>query len=159
MTSFKNLKINAKILVSNLISMAFLLLVAGYGFYQLNTSINALQDIYENRIIPLKQMNIVSRDLMQIRVNMLAELIALQEGDTTEIRRRIDDTDRLKKEMEEQLLAFEKTVLTEEEARRYADYRSAEKAGAEKLTGGVVAGLGGVAGALATWVVQWLGMG
>ncbi len=35
----------------------------------------------------------------------------------------------------------------------------AEKAGAEKLTGGVVAGLGGVFGALAAWVVQWLGVG
>lgn len=134
MTSFKNLKINAKILVSNLISMAFLLLVAGYGFYQLNASINALQDIYENRIIPLKQMNIVSRDLMQIRVNMLTELIALQEGDKAEVRRRIEDSDRLKKEMEEQLAAFEKTVLTEEEARRYADFRAADTAGADIRT-------------------------
>lgn len=131
MTSFKNLKINAKILVTNLISLAFLLLVAGYGFYQLSHSINVLKDIYENRIIPLKQMNLVSRDLMQIRINMLSELIALQDGDKAEIRRRIEDSDRLKKEMEEQLAAYEKTVLTEEEARRYADFRAADKAGAD----------------------------
>ncbi len=35
----------------------------------------------------------------------------------------------------------------------------AERAGAEKRTGGMVAGVSGIAGALAAWVVQWLGMG
>lgn len=130
MTSFKNLKINAKILVSNLISLAFLVLVAGTAYYQLNRSINVLEDIYENRIIPLKQLNTVSRDLLQIRVNMLAELVALQQGDMAEVRRRIEYSDRLKKNMEEQLAAFEKTKLTEEEARVYADFRAADAAGA-----------------------------
>ncbi len=33
----------------------------------------------------------------------------------------------------------------------------AEKAGAEKRTGGIVAGVSGIAGALAALVVQWLG--
>jgi hypothetical protein len=33
----------------------------------------------------------------------------------------------------------------------------AEKTGAEKLTGGITAGLGGAFGAMAAWVVQWLG--
>lgn len=131
MTSFKNLKINAKILVSNLISMAFLLLVAGYGFYQLNHSINALQDIYENRILPLKQLNIASRNLLQIRVNMLQELIALRDGDDEEVKRRLADSDRLKIEMEKQLEAFAGTVLVDEEEQRLADYRAADQAGAE----------------------------
>ncbi|MDE4908961.1 hypothetical protein L0665_10115 [Methanogenium marinum] len=35
----------------------------------------------------------------------------------------------------------------------------AEKAGVDKRTGGIVAGLSGVVGALAALVVQWLGMG
>ncbi len=35
----------------------------------------------------------------------------------------------------------------------------AEKAGAEKRTGGIVAGVSGIVGALAAWVIQWLGMG
>ena len=35
----------------------------------------------------------------------------------------------------------------------------AERAGAEKRAGGILAGLSGVAGALAAWVVQWLGVG
>jgi len=35
----------------------------------------------------------------------------------------------------------------------------AERAGAERRTGGIVAGVSGVVGALAAWVVQWLGMG
>ncbi|WFN34951.1 hypothetical protein L1S32_02190 [Methanogenium sp. S4BF] len=35
----------------------------------------------------------------------------------------------------------------------------AEKAGAEKRTGGIVAGVSGIVGALAAWAVQWLGMG
>ncbi|WAI00390.1 hypothetical protein [Methanogenium organophilum] len=35
----------------------------------------------------------------------------------------------------------------------------AEKAGAEMRTGGIVAGLSGVAGAFVAWVVQWLGVG
>ena len=34
-----------------------------------------------------------------------------------------------------------------------------EKSGAEKRAGGIIAGASGVAGALAAWVVQWLGMG
>ena len=33
----------------------------------------------------------------------------------------------------------------------------AEKVGAEMRTGGMVAGLSGVVGAFAAWVVQWLG--
>ena len=33
----------------------------------------------------------------------------------------------------------------------------AEKAGAEKRNGSIAAGLGGVVGAVAAWVVQWLG--
>ena len=33
----------------------------------------------------------------------------------------------------------------------------AEKTGAEKRTGGIVAGVSGIVGALAAWVVQWLG--
>jgi len=35
----------------------------------------------------------------------------------------------------------------------------AERAGAERRTGGMVAGVSGIAGALAAWVVQWLGVG
>lgn len=35
----------------------------------------------------------------------------------------------------------------------------AERAGAEKRTGGIVAGLSGIVGALVAWVVQWLGVG
>ena len=35
--------------------------------------------------------------------------------------------------------------------------RQAEKTGAEKRNGSIAAGLGGVVGAIAAWVVQWLG--
>ncbi|MBT8508702.1 hypothetical protein AZH53_09825 [Methanomicrobiaceae archaeon CYW5] len=35
----------------------------------------------------------------------------------------------------------------------------AERAGAERRTSGMVAGVSGVVGAVAAWVVQWLGMG
>ncbi|KAF1078213.1 hypothetical protein [Methanogenium sp. MK-MG] len=35
----------------------------------------------------------------------------------------------------------------------------AERAGGDKRTGGIVAGVSGVAGALAAWLVQWLGVG
>ena len=35
----------------------------------------------------------------------------------------------------------------------------AEKAGADKRSGGIVAGVSGVVGALAALVVQWLGVG
>ncbi len=35
----------------------------------------------------------------------------------------------------------------------------AERAGAERRTGGIVAGVSGVVGAFAAWVVQWLGVG
>lgn len=35
----------------------------------------------------------------------------------------------------------------------------AERAGAEKRAGGIVAGLSGIVGAFAAWVVQWFGVG
>lgn len=52
----------------------------------------------------------------------------------------------------------ETDVDFEDRIRDLEEWRS-EKNGAEKRSGGIVAGLSGVAGALAAWVVQWFGVG
>ena len=53
-----------------------------------------------------------------------------------------------------------KETDTDFEARlRELEGWQAERAGAEKRAGGIVAGVSGIVGALAAWVVQWLGVG
>ena len=70
----------------------------------------------------------------------------------TETHRDVKWICRTLKEMQETDADFEARI------RNLEGWR-AEKNGAEKRTGGIVAGVSGIVGALAAWVVQWLGVG
>jgi len=54
---------------------------------------------------------------------------------------------------------MKKTDVDFEDRLRNLEGWQAEKGGAEKRSGGIVAGVSGIVGALAALVVQWLGMG
>lgn len=92
MISFKDLKINTKILIGNLVILFFLLTVAGYSFYQIREGIEGLRNIYDNRVLPLKSIGIATRSLLQIRINMYAQIAASEDDNKAELERRLNDT-------------------------------------------------------------------
>lgn len=134
MISFKDLKINTKILIGNLVVLTFLLIVAGYSFYQIREGINGLRNIYDNRVLPLKSIGIATRSLLQIRINMYAQLAASEDDNKAELEHRLSDTVLQKKELEKQIDSLKSTVLLPEEAATIDKFNEAQFSAAAART-------------------------
>lgn len=126
MISFKDLKINTKILIGNLVILFFLLTVAGYSFYQIREGIEGLRNIYDNRVLPLKSIGIATRSLLQIRINMYAQIAASEDDNKAELERRLNDTVIQKKELDKQIDSLKSTVLLPEEAATIDKFNEAQ---------------------------------
>ena len=131
MTSFKNLKVSTKILIGNIITLVFLLIIAAYSLFELQSSIAALRNLYQQRVISLEEMGNNTRDLLQIRINMLQMLIAHEENDFAEVQRRLENSNELKAAMGQRVTKYAASELNAEEKQRLQEYRSAEDSAAE----------------------------
>lgn len=112
---FNNLKVSIKVFLSCLVLLVFLIIIGSNGYYSLNSSNAGFTTFYKDRFIPVRQLNKIMRNLLQIRINMLEEGSAAEKGDLEAIRNRREQTQNLAKEYNKLWSEFFNTSMTTEE--------------------------------------------
>ncbi len=101
MNWFSNLKIRNKILFSNVVFITLLIVLGIQGFVSQNSATNLFVAFFQDNFLPVRYLNRTMRNALQIRVNQLQEILALQKNDTAEIQRRLEMSAELIKENDE----------------------------------------------------------
>ncbi|GEM_PF-12028 len=115
MSWFNNLKVGRKVFLSCMIFILIIVGIAGEGFLSQQTASNDFHEFYKYRFVPVRQLNRIMRNLLQIRVNMVQELIAAEEGNIVEVEKRFESSMKLAEEYQKLWEQFTSSKLTPEE--------------------------------------------
>ncbi len=113
--NIQNIKICSRILYSNMAIFVSILLFIILSAYQIYKNVKTIETLYYYRIIPLQQLGIIQRNILQIRINIMAEMIFLSENNLQEVKKRIEYSDQLNKVIDDLIEKFSKTNLAPEE--------------------------------------------
>jgi len=112
---FSNLKVAYKVLLSCLVFILLITAIAFQGITSMRTAAGAFDTFYKDRFIPVRQLNRIMRNLLQIRVNILQEFEAAKTGNWAEVEKRMKYSQELAEEYMKLWKDFESTDLTVEE--------------------------------------------
>ncbi|HON77096.1 MAG TPA: methyl-accepting chemotaxis protein [Spirochaetota bacterium] len=112
---FNNLKVSMKVFLSCLILLIFLVIVGANGYVSLHSSNEGFTTFYKDRFIPVRQLNRIMRNLLQIRINMLQEEAAAEKGDFAEVESRKQNSMKLAKEYNKLWAEYSATSMTAKE--------------------------------------------
>lgn len=121
---FASLKIRTKILLSSLIFILLLVVMGIQGYISERSATGLFNDFYNDRFIPVRQLNRTMRNILQIRINMLQEIIAEERGDREEVERRIKYSKELKDKNNEIWEEYYNNIQTAEERTKADEYRN-----------------------------------
>ena len=115
----KNLTIKSRLIFILSFLVAFLLGVQMLGLFAMSSAIDGLKTVYQDRVIPLKQVGRIEALLLHNRVALTAALLtptpSIIEKNTATIESNIDEITRA-------WITYTKTYLTPEENRLAADF-------------------------------------
>lgn len=126
---YKNLSIANKITVFVVISAIFLFAIGAIGGgYNYSASVNS-QDMYENRLLPIKWLNSARNNANGVKADLLELMLTNSSAKRNELladisRRRADNNNLLKEYKKTRLDDYEKDIVEEMDS-FLADYRSA----------------------------------
>lgn len=123
MNWFFNLKIRSKILLSNAVFIVLILVLAVQGFTSLQTSGHMFDGFYQHRFVPVRQLNRTMRNILQIRINQLQELRAMEDGRWDEVRERIRQSGELRKANADLWTSYYSQIQGEDEKKLAEEYR------------------------------------
>ncbi|HRX17095.1 MAG TPA: methyl-accepting chemotaxis protein [Spirochaetota bacterium] len=86
---FSNLKVASKVLLSCLILIIFTVAISVSSLMLLNQADDHFQSFYADRFIPVRELNRMAKNVLQMRINMMAELVAYENNDAAEMDRRM----------------------------------------------------------------------
>ena len=112
---FSNLKIGKKVFIA---SMCFMLIIIGISFQSItsmNSANNQFKDFYEDRFMPVRYLNRILRNLLQIRINMVQQIVNAEVGNWAEVENRIRSSQELAAAYQEEWARFASTEMTETE--------------------------------------------
>jgi methyl-accepting chemotaxis protein len=112
---FNNLKVGKKVFLA---SMVFVLIIIGIsiqGITSMNGANKNFHTFYEDRFMPVRYLNRIMRNLLQIRVNMVQEVVAAEAGDYAEVEKRMKNSQELAAAYNEDWKTFSSTEMTAEE--------------------------------------------
>ncbi|MDP4146231.1 MAG: methyl-accepting chemotaxis protein [Bacillota bacterium] len=118
---FNNLKIKTKLLLCFILVAIFTAVVGTVGIANMYSISSKGQSMYDNNLISIRNLSDVQRNLL---VSHLSYLQVTSTGDTLSINKIIAEYETNKNENNGLLKEYEKTVMTEEEKKEYADFTS-----------------------------------
>ena len=128
---FNNLRVAVKVAIGCGLFIVLIVVITLMSYYMLNVTEKDFNGFYADRFIPVKDLNQIQKNLLQMRINMLQEQIAAEHGDWKTVNERIDYSKRLGEEYNKLWDGFMKTKLTVEEeklANKFRDEASAAAA-------------------------------
>ena len=121
---FYNMKLRAKLMAGFILVAIVAVAVGAVGIRKINTIEDADVMLYEKMLIPLGQLGDLGVAFQRMRCNLL-EMYAADTGERfTDQNKRADERDR---EIDEIIGKYEKTILTEDGRKAFADFKDAYK--------------------------------
>ncbi len=129
---FNNLRVAYKVLISCAVLISLILLIAFQGINAVRTDKKSFATFYNDRFVPITQLDAIIRSLMQIRVNMLQEFLYAGKGDWNTVKERREATKQLVNVYSAKWRDFYATNMSVEGKRVADQWVEQSKAPAEK---------------------------
>jgi len=120
---FNNLRVAVKVAIGCGLFIVLIVVITILSNYMLNVTTKNFNSFYADRFIPLKDLNQIQKNLLQMRINMVQEQIAAEHGDWKTVNERIDFSKRLGEEYNKLWDGYMATKLTEEEAKLASQFK------------------------------------
>src|SRR6056297_1812398 len=120
---FNNLKVAVKVAIGCGLFIVLIVVITLLSNYMLNVTEKNFNSFYADRFIPIKDLNQIQKNLLQMRINMLQEQLAAEHGDWKTVNERIDYSTRLGEEYNKLWDGFMATKLTDEEAKLASQFK------------------------------------
>ena len=78
---FNNLRVGAKIVIMCAAFIVLMLVISTVGIRTINGAVSSLDSFYGDIYQPTRKLNRIMRDMLQVRVNMIQEQLALLEAE------------------------------------------------------------------------------
>jgi methyl-accepting chemotaxis protein len=125
---FNNLKVGRKVLLSCVVFIIMIIVIAGQGIIGSTDSSKGFHKFYEAEFTPIRELNRIMRNLLQIRINMLQQFIAVQNNNTAEIVNRRKQSEELRTAYLKDWTSYKSTLFSEEGKKLAAEWDDLAKA-------------------------------
>ncbi|MFW5862119.1 MAG: methyl-accepting chemotaxis protein [Spirochaetota bacterium] len=120
---FNNLRVAVKVAIGCGLFIVLIVVITVMSNYMLNVTEKNFNSFYADRFIPIKDLNQIQKNLLQMRINMLQEQLAAEHGDWETVNERIDSSTRLGEEYNKLWDGYMETRLTDEEAKLASQFK------------------------------------
>lgn len=124
MGSFLNLKVGAKLIIGFLIVATIAAVIGLFGIVKIRQINAADMKMYEKITVPLEDLAFISVSFQRVRINARD---ALEATNDQERQVAIDAMNKLRQEIGERCDTFEKTLLTDQGRKLFAEFKDARK--------------------------------
>lgn len=124
---FNNLRVAWKIFISCMLFILLIVLISSYSMINTNNSAGDFQSFYADRFMPTRYLNRIMRNLLQVRVNMLQEQVAAENGDWKEVEERMKYTEELVSEYNAEWKKYAETYIVGEELKLKEEWERTSK--------------------------------
>lgn len=122
MNWFNNRKVGVKISLICAVFMIIICVISVQGIMTMKRASADFMTFYEDRFIPVRQLNRILANLLQIRINMGEQLSHAERNEWGEVEKRSRDSKRQRDEYMKDWKEFMATTLTSEESRLAKDW-------------------------------------
>jgi len=95
---FNNLKVAYKVLICCFLLISLSVIIVFFSVSSMKETKDVVQDYRNNSVLSVITMDGISKNLLQGRVNMFAATMAVEKGDMEEVKKRLEDTAKLREE-------------------------------------------------------------
>ena len=125
MNWFNNMTLKGKLLTGFIVVAVIAAVIGGVGIYNLKKISAADTRLYEKITVPLGELSDISTAFQRVRINLRE---ATGETKPQERQKDIETIKKLRQEISEKSDIFEKTILTEEGRKMFADFKASREA-------------------------------
>ena len=119
---FNNLRVSMKVLISCMIFIILIGVISIQGITSMRSADEAFQTFYADRFVPVRQLNLIFKGILQVRINMLQEKIAVQLNNMKAFEERIEASGKIHAANEKMWKGYMATQLTKEEEKMARDF-------------------------------------
>jgi methyl-accepting chemotaxis protein len=112
---FNNLKVRNKVMLASFMFVIMIAVIAAQGIRSMQHATENFNSLYNDRLIPIRQLNRMLLDLLQIRINMVQEQLAAENGNWEEVEKRKKYSDEITEHYKKEWETYKQTKLTEKE--------------------------------------------
>ena len=121
---FNNQKVSVKVLLASLVFIGLIVMVSLQGISSTRNASVQFNNFYENRFMPVRNLNEILKTWLQININMINEFNAAKENDQEEIHKNRGDTVEQVKTYQGLWKEYKEGKLDDEEKKKIGEFEA-----------------------------------